>query len=109
MLKFAELANIGDVIKAFDFKPMEGRPDYFLTGVVTNKGAMYKDFDGNKVYIGEGYTVDVIGGDAESVEMGRKNIEMYVPFKVDFMEYDNRIELVATKEEVELLVEAETV
>lgn len=107
MLKFESLAKIGDVIKAFDFKPMEGRPDYFLTGEVIAKGPMYKGhLDGDeivKVYIGEGYTVRVIGGDAKSKEMGRINVEMYVPFQVDFMEYDERVSLVATAEEVEML------
>jgi hypothetical protein len=106
MLKFESLAKIGDVIKAFDFKPMADRPDYFLTGIVTEKGPMYKEIEeGRKVYIGEGYTVNVIGGDAESVEMGRKNVTMYVPFEVDFMEYNERIELVATKEELEMITE----
>lgn len=107
MLKFESTANIGDMIKAFDFKPMADRPEYFLTGIVTEKGPMFKEIeDGRKVYIGEGYTVNVIGGDAESVEMGRKNVTMYVPFEVDFMEYDNRVTLIATKEEIEMVLEA---
>lgn len=107
MLKFESLAKIGDVIKAFDFKPMEGRDNYFLTGIVTAKGNMYREVeDGLKVFIGKGYTVKVIGGDAESVEMGRKNIEMYVPYEVDFMEYDDRVTLVATAEELELVMGA---
>lgn len=106
MLKFESLAKIGDVIKSFDFKPMEGRPEYFLTGIVTEKGSMYKEIEeGRKVYIGEGYTVNVIGGDEESVRIGRKNVTMYVPFEVDFMEYDERVTLVATKEELEMITE----
>lgn len=106
MLKFESLANIGDMIKAFDFKPMADRPEYFLTGIVTAKGAMYKEVEGRKVYLGEGYTVNVLGGDAESVEMGRKDIEMYVPFEVDFMEYDERVSVVATAEEIEMVMAA---
>lgn len=107
MLKFESLANIGDIIKSFDFKPMEGRPDYFLTGIVTAKGPMMQELPGgNHAYIGEGYTVKVIGGDAESVEMGRKDVTMYVPFEVDFMEYDERVQLVATAEELEMVMDA---
>ena len=94
MLKFENLANVGDVIKAFDFKPMEGRPDMFLIGEVLAKGKMFKEIEeGRKVYIGDGYTVKVVGGDEDSIEMGRKDIEMYVPFEVDFMEWDGRIEV----------------
>lgn len=107
MLKFESLANIGDIIKAFDFKPMTGRPDMFLTGRVIAKGAMMQDLPGgNKAYIGEGYTVEVLGGDDESVELGRKNVTMYVPFEVDFMEYDERVTLVATAEEFEMVMAA---
>lgn len=111
MLKFEALANVGDIIKAYDFKPMEGRPDCFLTGRVVRKGSLYKGhWDGDdmiNVYLCEGYEVEVLGGDEESAPI-RKGHTMYVPYEVDFMEYDNRIELVATAEEVEMLVAYET-
>lgn len=105
MLKFESLAKIGDIIKAFDFKPMGGRDDYFLTGIVTAKGKMYKELEnGNNHYIGDGYTVKVIGGDEDSKE--RIGLTMFVPYEVDFMEYDERVSLVATAEELELVMEA---
>lgn len=105
MLKFENAANVGDVIKAYDFKPMAGRPDMFLTGRILAKGSMYKELEnGHKAYIGEGYTVQVIGGDAESVEMGRIGIEMYVPYEVDFGEFDERVQVVVTNEEFELVM-----
>jgi hypothetical protein len=111
MLKFAELANVGDVIKAYDFKPMEGRDDCFLTGRVIRKGSLYKGhLNGDEivsVYLCEGYEVEVIGGDAESAPF-RKGNTMYVPFEIDFMEFDNRVELVATEAEVEMLIAAES-
>lgn len=112
MLKFENTANIGDVIKAYDFKPMSDRPDMFLTGRVVAKGPMYgKVVCGDEElehYIGEGYTVEIIGGDAESVEMGRIGIEAYVPFEVSITEFDGRVELVATEAEVEMLIAYET-
>jgi hypothetical protein len=107
MLKFENTANIGDIIKAFDFKPMADRPDSFLTGRVVEKGEMFQDFDGRKVYIGNGYTVEVLGGDSESAPI-RKGQTMYVPFEVDFMEYDERVEVVATEAEIEMLIAFET-
>ena len=110
MMKFEALANVGDVIKAYDFKPMEGRPDCFMTGIVTAKGPIYVDRDFGdgvirNVYMCDGYTVKIIGADADSIDF-RKGDTGYIPFEVDFMEYDGRIELVATKEELAMVVEA---
>ena len=34
MLKFEGIANVGDIIRAYDFKPMAGRDDAFIEGVV---------------------------------------------------------------------------
>ena len=110
MLKFAEFANVGDVIKAYDFKPMEGRPDCFMTGIVLDKGPIYvdRDFgDGEirRVYLCDGYTIKIIGADDDTKD-ARIGDTGYVPFEVDFLEYDERIEVVATKEEVDMLIEA---
>ena len=110
MLKFAEFANVGDVIKAYDFKPMEGRPDCYMTGIVTAKGPIYVDRDFGdgvvrRVYHCDGYTIKIIGADEDTREARIGDIG-YVPFEVSFLEYDERIELVATKEEVDLLIEA---
>lgn len=103
MLKFENTAKVGDIIKAFDFKPMEGRPDYFLAGRVIEKGPMYKEIEeGRKVYIGEGYTVEVLGGDEESREI-RKGSTMFVPYEIDFMEFDDRVSVAITAEEVEMV------
>ena len=108
MLKFANTAKIGDIIKAYDFMPMEGRPDCFLAGRVVAKGACYKELEnGHKVYLCEGYTVEVLGGDEESREF-RKGATMFVPFEMDFMEFDNRVSVVVTAEEVEMAIAYET-
>jgi hypothetical protein len=34
MLKFAKIAQVGDTIRAYDFKPLVGREDCFVEGVV---------------------------------------------------------------------------
>ena len=107
MLKFENTANIGDIIKAFDFKPMEGREDSFLAGRVVRKGSLYKEYEGRKLYLCEGYEVEVLGGDSESAPI-RKGTTALVPFEVDFMEYDERISVVATEAEIEMLIAFET-
>ena len=38
MLKYEKTAEIGDVIKAFDFQPMPGRGNCYITGKVLDKG-----------------------------------------------------------------------
>lgn len=103
MLKFENTAEVGDVIKAFDFKPMSDREDSFLTGVVTAKGPIYQDFEGRKVYVCEGYTVNVLYSETTNEEYDKKRIgtEMFVPFEMDFMEYDGRVTKFASKEEYE--------
>lgn len=83
MLKFENVAKVGDSIKAYDFRPMEGRPDRFLVGKVTAKGKTPLGF--------AGYTVTV----TESTIPNRVGEEMYVPFGMVFDEWDDRVSKVA--------------
>ena len=79
-LKFEQTAEVGDVIKAFDFMP--GRPDCpdtFILGVVKSKGWI-SDFD----Y--KAYVVECIY-DTNKRRVGR---EVLVPFETS-MDYDNRV------------------
>lgn len=96
MLKFEALANVGDKIKAFDFKPMPDRDDSYLVGRVVAKGACYADFDGRRVHVCDGYTVYVTDSrsGSDAFDMKRVGTEMYVPFEVDFMDYNERVTLV---------------
>lgn len=84
MLKFENVAEVGNKIKAYDFQPRDGRPDYFLVGTVTNKGMTPLGF--------AGYTVTVTESPEHTV---REGIEMFVPFEVMFDEWDGRVSLVA--------------
>ena len=82
MLKYANIAKVGDYIRAYDFKPLKGREDCFVEGRVVrvdNKG-----FDC--------YIIEVTKDSwAEGDETGRVGQEVLVPFQVSFMEYDGRV------------------
>ena len=100
-MKFETLANTGDMIKAYDFMPMSDRPDMFLVGRVVEKGMIKHPVHGFDMYMG--YTVEIVD---QSEENGYTIGETaYVPFETDFMEYDERVQLVATKEELASVTE----
>ena len=84
MLKYQNLANIGDRIRAYDFM---GRKDAFIEGVVTAKGEV-KSPEGYMLFAG--YTIQI---DVDGAGFGREGDEGYVPFESSF-DYDDRIEIV---------------
>jgi hypothetical protein len=86
MLKFENVATVGDYIRAYDFKPMRGRMDSYVEGVVleiTNSQG-YKAF---KIKVKN----DVFGGEMDESDASRNGKEVFVPMEVSFMEYDARI------------------
>jgi len=86
-LKFQDAAQVGDVIRGYDFKPMEGRNDCFAEGVVervTNEPG-YAAF---KITC----TKDVFDGEVQPKgKHSRVGRIVYIPLEVSFMEYDARI------------------
>lgn len=100
MLKFENTAKVGDIIKAYDFMPMTDRTDMFMSGKVIEKGMIKHPVYGHNMY--EGYTIEIMGMGEEN--RYTKGEIAYVPFETDFMEYDERIQLVATAEEIELVL-----
>lgn len=90
MLKFENVAEIGDTIKAFDFEPMEGRDDVFTIGKVVAKGMVYRSFDGVEYPMYKAYTIKVTASDKWSKR--RKGELIYVPFESS-MDYDGRVTL----------------
>jgi len=88
MLKFQNIAKVGQTIRAYDFKPMVGRSDCFVEGVVLDvdnsqgykafKIRVTKDVFDNKEFTQSGYG-------------SRVTKEVFVPLQVSFMEYDARI------------------
>lgn len=82
MLKFANIAQIGDTIRAYDFKPLVGREDCFVEGVV-------RKID-NKGY--DCYVIEVTKDSwSDAEDKGRVGKEVFVPFEVSFMEFDARV------------------
>lgn len=86
-LKFENSAFVGDTIRGYDFKPMVGRNDCYVEGVVERitdergykafKVTCTKDvFDGKENPKGKGSRVGKI---------------VFIPMEVSFMEYDARI------------------
>jgi len=89
MLKFANVASVGDVIRAYDFKPMAGRNDCFVEGKIVSKGKNSKAmFDCYEILVSK----DVFDGKImKGVRNSRLAKTVFVPFEVSFMEYDARI------------------
>ena len=88
MLKFENIAKVGQTIRAYDFKPMIGRSDCFVEGKVLaiDDSQGYKAF---RIRV----TKDVFDN-KEFTESGygsRVTKEVFVPMQVSLMEYDARI------------------
>ena len=86
MFKHQATAQVGDVIRSYDFRGQ----DYHIEGVVTAKGMIQHPVHGFDMYAGYTITItkDTLGSGSRVGDVG------YVPFEVDFMEYDTRVELV---------------
>ena len=100
MLKFENTANVGEMIRAYDFEPMPDRPDSYLIGEVIEKGAIYvkpHPDASREVYMCDGYTVRVTESVtcSEMYDSERVGAEMYVPFEMSMSDFDNRVEVVS--------------
>ena len=85
MLKYQNLANVGDRIRAYDFM---GRKDAFIEGKIIDKGPI-KNSDGAYLLY-DGYTIEI---DSDGAGFGREGDIGYVPFESS-LDYDDRVELV---------------
>jgi len=82
MLKFANIAKLGDTIRAYDFKPMLGREDCFVEGVVKRIDTILYD----------AFVIEVTKDSwSDAQDPGRVGKEVFVPFEVSFMEFDARV------------------
>ena len=84
MLKYENLANIGDVIRGYDFMGSKGA---YIEGRIIAKGEVT---DAKGRYIFNGYTIIV---ETDGAEFGREGEEAYIPFETT-MDYDGRVELI---------------
>ena len=81
-MKFQNIANVGQTIRAYDFKPMLGREDCFVEGVVTKID--------NKGY--DCYVIKVTKDSwSDATDPGRVGANVFVPFEVSFQEFDARV------------------
>lgn len=78
----------GDVIRGYDFKPMVGREDCYVEGVVLDACNTEQYFQAYKIRV----TKDVFGGKKQSKgKNSRVGQIVFVPWKVDFQEYQGRV------------------
>ena len=82
--------QVNDIIRGYDFKPMVGRDDCYIEGRVIEVSNLEQGYQAYKVVV----TRDHFGSDAVSTEPGpdsRVGLEMYIPYRVSFMEYPGRV------------------
>lgn len=79
----------GDIIRSYDFKPMVGRGDCYVEGKVIDINAIAEcGYNAYKITC----TKDVFGGEDNSSEpSARVGKNVFVPWRVDFSEYQGRI------------------
>lgn len=86
-MKFENVAEVGQKIRAYDFQPIEGREDQYIEGVVVEKGWIIHPETGHKLF--KGFTISI---DADSSE-GRFRVgdSGYVPFETTH-DFDGRVQ-----------------
>lgn len=85
MLKFENTANVGEFIRAYDFKPMIGREDCFVEGQVVECDNTERGYSAFKIRVSK----EVFSG--EHVNDNLVGRFVYVPHEVSFMEYGGRV------------------
>jgi len=85
MLKYQNLAAVGDRIRAYDFRGMK---DAFIEGVIIDKGPIKNEQGAYLLF--NGYTIEI---DKDGAGFGREGDLGYIPFETS-MDYDDRVELV---------------
>lgn len=87
-LNFKNTAEVGDMIKSIDFKPMADRPTSFVVGKVIEKGITANGFAGFTVQV----TKRVWGGEEIEADGGLSTKDVIMtPFEMLFGDFDNRI------------------
>jgi len=80
-MKFEATAEVGDLIKCYDFEPFPGREERYVVGRVTEKGWIAD-------HSVQGYRVEVL---KDTVWPDDERTEIVAPFQVMFLEFDQRI------------------
>jgi hypothetical protein len=87
MTNFENTAEIGDTIRSFDFKPMPGRNDSYVEGVVVEKGITKNGFMGFTIKV----TKQVFGDIVDEI-LSDNSKEIMAPFEMSFLDWDARIQ-----------------
>ena len=76
--------QVKDIIRAYDFKPMVGRTDCFVEGEVLDRCDTTQGFQAYKIRVTRDSWSD-------SEDKGRVGIEIFVPWRVSFNEFQGRV------------------
>jgi hypothetical protein len=88
MLKFENIAKVGDIIRAYDFKPCAGRDDAFIEGIVIDANSNESGFNSYKVTV----IVDKFKKyETKASPRNRVGRIVFVPHQTSFMEFDFRV------------------
>lgn len=79
--------QVGDIIRAYDFKPMVGRGDCFVEGKIVDVKDTSQGYDAYKITV----TCDYWDGAMLTKSGTRVGQTVFVPWRVSFMEYDGRV------------------
>ena len=85
MLKYQNLAKVGNRIRAYDFRGMK---EAFIEGVIIDKGPIKNEEGAYMLF--DGYTIQI---EKDGAGFGREGDLGYVPFETG-LDYDDRVELV---------------
>lgn len=87
-LKYSTTAQVGQTIKAYDFRPMEGRKNRYVEGVVVDRTSLHGAYVYQiKCTVDTSYPAEVDGGN-------RVGHDVYVPMELSMTEFDGRVSLV---------------
>jgi hypothetical protein len=75
----------GDIIRAYDFKPMVGREDCFIEGQVLETNNTEMGYQSYKILVTNDSWIE---GENDK---GRIGIEMFVPWRTSFNEFQGRV------------------
>jgi len=88
MLKFENIAKVGDVIRAYDFKPCAGRDDAFIEGIVEQANCNEPGYNAYKITV----TVDKFKKyENKPNPRNRVGQIVFVPHQTSFSEFDFRV------------------
>jgi len=87
-MKFTNIAKVGDIIRAYDFKPCAGRDDAFIEGVVEDANNNEMGYKAFKITV----TADKFEKyETKAKKENRVGRIFFVPHEVGFMEFNSRV------------------